>query len=154
LALLCAALLAFVFLREPGPDAAARPAARATGPRAPRAPGPVTTTPSAPARNVFEYAAPDTAPAPLAIKAPPVTFAPVEVERAPIVASAAPVRLVGLVHRGGTLRAALAISGEVVILGTGETAEGYQVLSIDTEAGVRLRGPDGAELALVPPDKR
>lgn len=154
LALLCAALLAFVFLREPGPDAGARPAARAMGPRPTRAPGPVTTTPSAPERNVFEYAAPSTSIAPQTLKAPPVTYAPVEVGPAPIVASAPPVRLVGLVHRGGMLRAALSISGEVVILGPGEMVEGYRVLSIDDEEGVRLRGPDGAELALAGPDKR
>lgn len=156
LALLCAALLGFVLLREPGKGAAARPAARATGPRSPRATGPVATAPSVPARNVFEYAAPAITPQPPATKAPPVTYAPVGVisPDVPNTASADPVRLVGLVHRGGTLRAALSILGEVVILGPGETAEGYRVLSIDDDAGVRLRGPDGAELALARPDKR
>jgi hypothetical protein len=106
-----------------------------------------------PARNVFEYAA-SARPALTAKPAPRATYAPVEVPPvAAIVASAEPVRLVGLVQRGGTLRAALSISGEVVILGTGETAEGYRVLSIDAE-GVRLREPDGAERALALPDKR
>jgi hypothetical protein len=55
------------------------------------------------------------------------------------------------VHRGAGLRAALSILGNVVILGEGEEAEGYRVLSIDEEAGVRLRKPDGTEQALARP---
>jgi hypothetical protein len=65
-------------------------------------------------------------------------------------ASANPIRLVGLVRKGGVLKAALSMWGETVILGTGEESRGYKVLSIDDEAGVRLRGPEGAELTLRP----
>jgi hypothetical protein len=62
----------------------------------------------------------------------------------------APLRLVGFVRRGEDLLAALSIYGVVVTAGPGESAEGYEVLAVDEDAGVRLRGPDGAELALVP----
>jgi hypothetical protein len=47
--------------------------------------------------------------------------------------------------------AALSIAGEVLVLAPGETAEGYTLLAIDEETGVRLGSPDG-ELALVWPD--
>jgi hypothetical protein len=59
-------------------------------------------------------------------------------------------RLVGLVRKGGALKAAVSMWGETVVLGVGDEARGYQVLSIDEEGGVRLRGPDGSELTLLP----
>jgi hypothetical protein len=65
-----------------------------------------------------------------------------------------PVRLVGLVNRGGKLVAALSILGEVVVLGPGDEAEGYRVLSVDSDQGVRLRGPDGTERALTTAETR
>lgn len=61
-----------------------------------------------------------------------------------------PLRLNGFVWRGGALRAVLAVHGITVVAGTGESAEGYQLLSVDEDAGVRLRGPSGEELVLRP----
>jgi hypothetical protein len=61
-----------------------------------------------------------------------------------------PVRLVGLIRRDGALRAALSIEGQVEVLGVGDEAEGYRVISIDEDVGVRLRGPDGLERAIAP----
>lgn len=60
------------------------------------------------------------------------------------------VRLVGIVLRGGKRKAALAIRGELAVIGPGETADGYTVLAIDDENGVRLTGPEG-EIRLAPP---
>jgi hypothetical protein len=65
-------------------------------------------------------------------------------------ASASPLRLIGLVRKGGALKAALSLWGETVVLGEGEESRGYRVLSVDEESGVRLRGPDGSELSLSP----
>jgi hypothetical protein len=48
------------------------------------------------------------------------------------------------------VQAALTILGETVVLATGESSDGYTVLSIDEEEGVRLRGPDGVTLVLAP----
>jgi hypothetical protein len=59
----------------------------------------------------------------------------------------APVRVVGLVRRAGTLVVALAINGEVILLGAGESGSGFTVLGIGEEA-VHLRGPDGEETLL------
>ena len=142
-----AALLGLSFLVAPRPDPAVpRPPRRlAADPRpAPRE------TPAAgtPERNVFEYeepAAPRATPAPRPVPIPSAEPPPSDEPVAP-----AAVRLVGLVRRGGALRAAVSIRGTVVILGVGEEAEGYRVVSIDEEAGVRLTGPDGAEQSLAP----
>jgi hypothetical protein len=57
---------------------------------------------------------------------------------------------VGVVHRGGLLKAALALGGEVVMLGVGEERDGYRVESIDEDAGVRVTGPGGAAWVLLP----
>jgi hypothetical protein len=146
--LLAAALLVTLFLRQPGPDAVARQP-RTPSPTVVGAPLRAATVPAVPQRNVFEYAHRADQPearvrvTPEAAPAPPIP--PEPASRAP-----APVRLVGLVNRGGKLRAALSILGEVVVLGPGEEAEGYRVLSVDPEQGVRLRGPDGAERSLAP----
>ena len=70
---------------------------------------------------------------------------------APAPPSAPAVRLVGFVRADGRLRAALAIGGEVVVAGPGESAEGYTVVGVDEESGVTLRGPGGAESTLAPP---
>ena len=59
--------------------------------------------------------------------------------------------LVGFVHRGGRLHAALSIAGEVVLLGEGDEADGYRVLSVDEDQGVRLRQPGGQEIILSSP---
>jgi hypothetical protein len=59
-------------------------------------------------------------------------------------------RLVGLVTRAGRLVAALAVDGEVVLAGPGETAAGVTVLAVGDE-GVRVRRADGSEETLVLP---
>lgn len=61
-----------------------------------------------------------------------------------------PVRLVGLVSRGGTLRAALVIRGELALLAVGEQAAGFTLRALDEDAGARVEGPDGAILQLRP----
>jgi hypothetical protein len=131
---------------EPGPPRPPRRAAAEARP-VPRE----TAVPEAPGRNVFEFVETD---------APRVTAPPRPAPTPSVEAPAPPeplappaVRLVGLVHRGGALRAALSVRGTVVILGLGEEAEGYRVLSIDEDAGVRLAGPDGAEQMLAPPSR-
>ena len=58
-------------------------------------------------------------------------------------------RLVGLVRRGGALKAALAIAGETVVVGAGEVAGDYIVIAVD-EDGVRLRTPEGVTISLTP----
>jgi hypothetical protein len=60
-----------------------------------------------------------------------------------------PVRFVGLVRRGGTLKAALQVHGEAVVLGMDDAAGGYTVVGIDDDA-VRLRAGDGTILTLTP----
>jgi hypothetical protein len=102
-----------------------------------------------PERNVFEYAMPTDQPVRQVTPAPQATPEP-PTPREAVSAVPEPVRLVGLVNRGGRLRAALFILGEVVVLAPGEEAEGYRVLSVDPDRGVRLRGPDGTERALAP----
>jgi hypothetical protein len=57
---------------------------------------------------------------------------------------------VGLVRRAQGLRAAVATSGGVVVVGLGDVVEGYAVVGVDEDRGLRLRGPDGREMALVP----
>ena len=137
-------VLAVLFLRGPGPGASARPAEEAAPRRSP--PRARATDPDLPwpARDPFRYAderRQGAAPAP-----PPTATAPPPVP----VASADPLRLIGLVRKGGTVKAAVSMWGETMVMGVGEEARGYKVLSIDDEGGVRLRGPDGSELTLPP----
>jgi hypothetical protein len=63
------------------------------------------------------------------------------------------VRLVGLVRRAGVLRAALVVDGGVVLASAGDTVSGYLVLSLDEDAGVRVRDPQGLEMALTLPEE-
>ena len=140
-----AVVVAVLLLREPGPGASARPAeepaprpsaspARAADPDLPW-----------PARDPFRYAEEHrqgTASAVPAIKAAPSPPVPVP--------SANPLRLIGVVRKGGTVKAAVSMWGETVVMAEGEESRGYKVLSIDDEGGVRLRGPDGSELTLPP----
>ncbi len=107
--------------------------------------------PSLPERNVFEYAEARPAPTPAAA---PRSVAPPSVSPPAAVAEAVPepVRLVGLVRRAGRPRAVLSILGEVVILGAGEESEGYRVMSVDEEAGVTVRAPDGSERTFSRPE--
>jgi len=64
------------------------------------------------------------------------------------------IRLSGFVRRGSELRAVLWIAGTTLVAATGETAEGYRVISIDEDAGVRVRAPSGEELLLRPAGAR
>ncbi len=78
---------------------------------------------------------------------PPRVAAPI----APLSAPAPALRLVGYVRVEGRLRAALAIAGEIVVAGLGDSPAGYTVIHLDEEAGVTLRGPDGVESTLTAP---
>jgi hypothetical protein len=105
--------------------------------------------PATPSRNVFEFA-PDPA-----LRTAPERSRPVP-EEPPLVAPAppepaAPVRLVGFVRRSGGLKAALAIHGSVYVLGEGEGAEGYVLVGVDEDDGVRITAPDESILVLPPP---
>jgi len=137
-----ALLAAVVLMRDIGggaPPAPARARARPTRPvRSDSAALPVST------RNVFEYgprSAPEPAGRPAAPAAPSLPPAAAE----PVATSA--VRLVGLVRRAGTLKAALQVHGETMVVGPGEAAGDYRVVAID-EDGVRLRAPDGTMVTL------
>jgi hypothetical protein len=94
-------------------------------------------------RDLFRYGA-----AP--VTATPVEAAPTrEVTAAPTTApTAVPVKLVGVLKKGGTVRAALSIEGEVFVAAAGETVAGYAVVSIDADEGVVVRGSDGQEIRL------
>jgi hypothetical protein len=78
---------------------------------------------------------------------PPRLPAPV----APLPASAPALRLIGYVRVAGRLRAALAISGEIVLAGLGDNDGAYTVIGLDEDTGVTLRGPDGVESTLTAP---
>jgi len=60
------------------------------------------------------------------------------------------VRLIGFV-RGDTLRAALVIDGEVVLVGVGEKPFGYEIVEVDEDSGVRMRDRSGETFTLIPP---
>ena len=134
----------------PFPPAPARPGLVTPRPaRPPRAEA----TPREPSRNLFQYA--DGAAAGPASVPPAAAMAPRARQSAspapPAVLTPAPLRVAGLVRRGGELKAALVVDGEMLLAGKGERAGGYTVLAVDDEAGVRLRGPDGRETVLPPP---
>jgi hypothetical protein len=139
-------ILAILLLREPGPGASARPAEEPTTRRS--APPARAADPDLPwpARDPFRYA--DERPPSAASAPPPIAAAP-SPPPAPA-ASADPLRLIGVVRKGGTVKAAVSMWGETVLMAEGEESRGYKVLSIDDEGAVRLRGPDGAELTLPP----
>jgi len=135
--------------RPPEPPRAARRLAPAAAE--------VSAGPATPLRNVFEYSGGmprpgGTAPGP-DLDIP--RAAPVEppAEPSPIATPPA-VRLVGLLRRGNTVKAALAISGETVVLGVGESALGYSVLSIDAEDGVQVRTPEGVTVVVGAEEER
>lgn len=94
-----------------------------------------------PARDIFRYAEPTPPPSSR-------LSAGAQMQSEPPAPGPAPVRLIGLVRRGGRLCAALAISGEIDLAGAGETAGTVSVLSVDEDQGVRVRLPDGSELLL------
>lgn len=124
-------------LPPPAPRVAARP------PSLP-SPPPTRRTPS---RNLFEYVDAVAVPAirPAAPLPPPGGL------EAPLPSPSPAVRVAGLIRRGGEIKAALVVEGEVTVAGKGERAGAYTVLDVDDETGVRLRGPGGEEMVLPPP---
>ena len=134
---------------HPRPAATERPSGTR---RMERRAGPAPAGPAAlPERNVFEYAGREPA-----ARAPTASAAPTAPPSTPEALPSPPpppdpVRLVGLVQRGGKLRAVLSVQGEVAILGPGEEIQGYRVLAVDEER-VRVKGPDGTERALARPE--
>lgn len=101
-------------------------------------------------RNLFEFGEVDRAtPAP----APAFTVPPVLPGPSP---TPPPERLrtLGIVRQGGTLRAAIVVDGEVAVLSVGEESGGVRVVSIDEDAGVRVREADGTETVLRVPEPR
>jgi hypothetical protein len=101
-------------------------------------------------RNLFEFGEVSRAtPAPVpAFTVPPVPSGPSPTpppER---------LRTLGIVRQGGALRAAIVVDGEVAVLAVGEESDGVRVVSIDEDAGVRVREADGTETVLHVPEPR
>jgi hypothetical protein len=120
---------------------------RVTGPPAPPRSEPrldADATPDAgPVRNIFEYVTPFEGRGPsTAPTTPRVSLV------APPLKAPETVRLVGLVARGASLRAALYIEGGVVLLSVGQQFRGYTLLSLDEDAGAQVLMPDGGEVRL------
>jgi hypothetical protein len=120
--------------------------------KVPAPPPPEKTAPSPPLRDVFRYG--EANPPPFAAPPPPgkpktVSAAKDTSPEAPP-PPAPPVRLVGLVRKPGGWRAAVAGPAGVAIVAPGDVIEGLTVLGIDDDRGLRLRAPDGSEIALVP----
>ena len=114
-------------------------------------PRPVDRVPPAPAdsdlrkvRNIFRYA---DDPGPEADPRPRDLLGTEAVGRVGGPPAEPAARLVGLVHRGERLVAALVIDGQVMLMGEGESAGGFTVLAVSEEA-VRLREPGGEESSL------
>ena len=146
--LLLLALLAVVF--SAGAGRGSPPSATAVAPPPVALPSATPQPPAMPARNVFEYANNDEAPRSVPERLRP----PASVRAEPLLAAPAPreaVRLVGFVRRSGGLKAALAVHGSVYVVGEGEGAEGYVLLGVDEDVGVRITAPDGSILTLPPP---
>jgi hypothetical protein len=141
-------VLAIQLSRESG--RAVAPAARPFQEAAFRvAPAQPTEAPPAPlARDPFRFADEGAVATPRPAPAALATPRPFEEPAAP-----APLRLVGLVRRAGVLRAALVVDGEVVLASVGDTVSGYRVLSLDEDVGVRVRDPQGLEMALTLPEE-
>lgn len=138
------ALAVVLWLSRPAPVSAplvAAPATPAVGPSPPEpaAPAPPLT------RDPFQYAEP--APPPALALAPAL---PQETGTPAPVASPETVRLAGFVRQGPVLKAVLSLFGTTVVVSAGETAEGYRVLAVDEDSGVRLRSASGEELQLKP----
>lgn len=106
--------------------------------------------PAPPERDIFRYGeAPAAAPRPAAAR--PLSARPTPPASLALAPPPLPLRLVGLVRRTQGLRAAVATSSGVVLVGPGDAVSGYTVLGLDEERGLRLRGPDGAEVWLEAP---
>ena len=100
-----------------------------------------------PGRNLFEYGLQDRPP-----KAPPIRDPREPHPATGAVAPAAPaVVLIGIVHRGRDVLAAVSILGEVVVLAPGDASSGYTLLTVDEDTGARFRGPSGDEISATNP---
>jgi len=94
-------------------------------------------------RDVFRFA--DEPTAPTRPSATTVDAAPAAAEAPPT--SVSEPRLVGLVRRDGGLLAAIAVEGEIVLLGPGESDLGCTVVDV-SEEGVVIRDGAGVETVL------
>jgi hypothetical protein len=97
-------------------------------------------------RNLFEYGE-----APAATRTPAAVVAVPTANVATLDLAATrpvPIKLVGLVHQPGGLRAALSVHGDVVLAAQGQNVDGYTVVSIDEDSGVVVNGPDGRAIEL------
>jgi hypothetical protein len=80
---------------------------------------------------------------------PPRTPAPAGLPREVAEPTPPRVRLVGVVRPpAGGARAALSVDGEVLLLAPGGSADGYTLLEILDDQGVRLRTPSGEEVTV------
>lgn len=133
-----------------GASVSVPPAAAPARPPGASRPSPgATPEPQRLARDPFRYA--DARPARHDPAPPPVLppASPLAMLRAP----EPEVRLTGFARRSGVLKAVLNLQGSVAVVAPGETVEGYRVLSVDEEKGVRLLQPDGLEITLLPSDR-
>jgi hypothetical protein len=64
--------------------------------------------------------------------------------------SPSPLKLLGFMRDRRGLQAVLSIGSEVELGSVGDALEGYLVLSVDEDSGVRLRDPEGREITLPP----
>ncbi len=101
-----------------------------------------------PARDVFRYA--DEGSSDEAVPRTPVRVITADPPPALTPPVPSPVRLIGFVRTAGTLKAALWIEGEVVVLGLGDEASGYALVALDEDLGVRVKTSEGKELTLSP----
>lgn len=132
-------------LLAPWAGSAAGPAPAVGGPVPPAGPAADAASPATLARRVFSYE--ESRPSSPPFRPPPVVATPPPPE-APEEPPAPAVRVIGLVRRGGTLKAALAVGGETFVLGPGGSAAGYTVLGVDADRGVTVRTPEGREVRL------
>ena len=144
LAALLLAVLTAVFLvrTDPGPVSPTRLQPDPVASTAPRA---AARKPPQLTRDPFQYADRQGASAPRVARGEPVAAPPPSTP-----AAAVSIRLIGFV-RGDTLRAALVIDGEVVLVGVGEKPLGYEVVEVDEDSGVRMRDRSGETFTLIPP---
>lgn len=96
-------------------------------------------------RNPFEFARPPAGPEPAV--ATPAPWHPTETLPSP---PPDPLRLVGFVRTGASLRAVVAVSGQVVVVGPGEAIGEATVVGVDEDLGVTVRGPGGDTRRLAP----
>ncbi|HEY3120709.1 MAG TPA: hypothetical protein VGL15_08800 [Vicinamibacteria bacterium] len=141
------AVVAWMRTAVPGPASPAVPAPASPVPARAQA---TPEWPVVPARNPFVYAEGPVPPptAPDRPRPAPRADNPIPMAPSP---SAPPVKLIGLLRQGRALKAVLQVRGEVLIVAAGGEAGDYEVVSIDEDRGVRLRGRGGEEWTLPPP---